>query len=246
MATGRPATTETEAVNFLRKAAGASSAGLRAKYATRGLAHGSPDATTQALLLRQLYLAHMEAERFEDALQVAQQMVKTRVMSEVARQDAARACLGLGRIDDAVSNLRIASREGPASRRAFHLWTLGSTLYLHGRAREAAGALSRAARWGTTAKPLYLAQAALARRAAGDKVRNLRALRDQLSDAPCGQGYGQFVLGEMAFHLGDFAESRRCLDGFLQRSSSGRVALAVTLSAEIREAARLLEMLRKR
>lgn len=238
--------TEALAVDLLRKASSARNAGLRAKYATRGLAHGSADSTTQALLLRQLYLAHMEAERFGDALQVAEQMLNTRVMVDVARQDAARACLGLKDVNGAIVHLRIASRESPASRRAFHLWTLGSTLYLHGRAREAAGVLSRAARWGTTAKPLYLAQAGLARKAAGDTVRNLAALRDRLIEAPCSQGYGQFVLGELAYQLGDRAASRRHLEAFLQRSTSGRVALAVTLSAEIQHATRLLRLLRTR
>lgn len=235
--------TEAVAVDLLRKASAARNPGLRAKYATRGLAHGSPDETTQALLLRQLYLAHMEAERFGDALQVAEQMVETRVMVDVARQDAARACLGLGDVEGAVLHLRIAGRESPASRRAFHLWTLGSTLYLHGRPREAASVLSRAARWATTGKPLYLAQAALARRAAGDPVRNLAVFRARLEDASCSQGYGQFVLGELAFHLGDRRRARSHLEGFLHRTNSGRVALAVTLSAEIREATRLLGLI---
>ena len=52
---------------MLRKATLARSAGTRAKYAERGLAHrGELDRTTRAMLLRQLYLSHMEAQRFDE------------------------------------------------------------------------------------------------------------------------------------------------------------------------------------
>lgn len=241
------ATVDPRAVDLLEKATLARTAGLRAKYATRGLEEPGADTTTQAMLLRQLYLAHMEARRFRDALSVAERMIETAVMPDVAQQDASRACLGLGDTAKALEHLRIASRVGPASRRAFHLWTLGSTLYLVGRAREAASILSRASRWGTTARPLYAAQLALARRAAGDDdvTESLDELRDRLEEAPCGQGYGQFVLGELSFHVGDHSTAKRYLEGFVRRTTSGRVVLAVALSAEIRQAKRLLKTIGK-
>jgi len=241
---GRGAAPEKTPVDLLQKATLARTSGLRAKYATRGLAQQSGDRTTQVLLLRQLYLAHLEARRFTDALAVAEQMIETGVMSDVARQDAARACLGLDDPDAAILHLRIASRVSPASRRAFHFWTLATTLHLLGRHAEAADMFGRAIRWGTTARPLYVAQLALARRASGGKVRGLGTLRERLEDAPCGQGYGQFVLGELAFHQGDFPAARRYLDGFVRRASGGRVALAVALRAEIRTAKRLLRAMR--
>jgi tetratricopeptide (TPR) repeat protein len=241
----RAASPDPRAVDLLEKATLARTAGLRAKYATRGLEEPGADTTTHAMLLRQLYLAHIEAKRFRDALSVAQQMIETGIMSDVAQQDASRACLGLGDSARAVEYLRIASRVGPASRRAFHLWTLGSTLYLLGRSHEAASVLSRAARWGTTARPLYAAQVALARRAAGDDPGRLEDLRDRLEEAACGQGYGQFVLGELSFHLGDYATAKRYLEGFIRRTATGRVALAVALSAEIRQAKRLLRTISK-
>ncbi len=226
---------------LLRKATLARTAGLRAKYARRGLAHeGKLDRTTRAMLLRQLYLAHMEARRFDEALGVAEETVTLGVMPDVARQDAARACLGLGEQGKAIEHLRLASRVSPASRRAFHLWTLGSVLYLAGEHRSAIGALSRAARWGTTDRPLYQAQLALARLSAGEHVADLSLLREALADAPCGQGYGQFVLGELAFHQGDYEGAREYLTGFLKRSTAGRVALQVALKAEILRARRLL------
>jgi tetratricopeptide (TPR) repeat protein len=184
----------------------------------------------------------MEGRRFDEARGVALQMIELEVMPDVARQDVARACLGLGAPDEAVSHLRLASRVSPPSRRAFHLWTLGSVLYLAGRSRDAMGALRRALRWGTTDRPLYQAQLALAQLASGEAIdpTELSLLRDRLEEAPCGQGYGQFVLGELAFHQGDLEAARTYLRGFVRRSTTGRVALAVALGGEIARARALL------
>lgn len=191
-------------------------------------------------MLRQLYLSHMEARRFAQALLVAEEMLSTSVMLDVARQDAARACLGLGEREKAIEHLRIGSRVSPPARRAFHLWTLGSVLYLSSRYQEACGAFSRAARWGTRDKPLYLAALSLARLAAGEPVKDLAELRERLSEAPCGQGYGQFVLGELCFALEDYAGAVRYLREFLKRVTGGRVALQVSLSGEIARARQLV------
>ncbi len=229
---------------LLRKATLARTSLQRAKYARRGLDHPSAlSRTTRAMLLRQLYLSHMEARRFADALAIADEMVALDVMPDVARQDAARACLGLEDSDGALAHLRLAGRVSPPSRRAFHLWTLGTVLYLAGRHQEASGALSRAARWGTTDRPLYQAQLALSRRAAGEDVTDLAELRERLAEAPCGQGYGQFVLGELAHALGDSQAAREYLRGFVRRSTAGRVALAVALQGEIARARLLLREL---
>ncbi|HEY6080790.1 MAG TPA: tetratricopeptide repeat protein [Polyangiaceae bacterium] len=240
----RPAAAVTPAVTpelLLRKATLARSAVTRAKYAERGLSYDAPlDHTTRVLLLRQLYLSHMEGRRFDDALAVAEQMVAIAVMPDVARQDAARACLGLGDREKAIEHLRIGSRVSPPARRAFHLWTLGSVLYLEGRYQDACGALSRAARWGTHDKPLYLAGLGLARLGAGERVTDLAELRERLSEAPCGQGYGQFVLGELCFELEDYAGAARYLRAFLKRVTGGRVALQVSLSGEITRARSLV------
>jgi hypothetical protein len=119
-------------------------------------------------------------------------------------------------------------------------------LYLSGRAHDAIGPLSRAARWGTNDKPMYLAQLALARRASGDASEDLGPLRERLADAPCGQGYGQFVLGELAYAEEDFDAAREYLSAFLERATGGRVALAVALGAEIARARRLLSRMRPR
>src|SRR5580692_4617528 len=86
----RPATATPE--DFLRKAMGARTAGMRARWAQRGLASRAPlDKTTQAMLLRQLYLSRFEARRFHEALDVALQAATLEVMTDVMLQDAARA-----------------------------------------------------------------------------------------------------------------------------------------------------------
>jgi tetratricopeptide (TPR) repeat protein len=232
---------------MLRKASLAKSPKLRAKYARLGL--GSPsglDPTTQAMLLRQLYLSHMEGRSFQEALDVADQMVSLGVMPDVARQDAARACLGLGQLDRAIEELRLASRASPPARRAFHLWTLGSVLHWSGRARQAVGVLERAVRWGTTDRSLYQAQLAIAQLAAGEEVVDLAGIRERLEEAPVRRGYGEFLLGEISFHLGDHEAAESYLRAFLRRVTRGRVALGVALGSEIARARALLHELKAR
>ena len=110
-----------------RKAMAARSPQSRAMFARRGLATHAPlDRTTHAMLLRQLYLSLYEARRFAQAHTIALQALELDVLSDVLNQDAARAALGNGDLESALSHLRAAARRGPASRRPFHLWTLGS------------------------------------------------------------------------------------------------------------------------
>jgi len=221
---------------LLKKAMSAPSAALRARYARQGLASTTLDRTTQAMLLRQLYLSQFEARRFRHAVDLALQAVELGVLPDVLYQDAARAALAAGDLDQAIGHLRMAARQGPASRRAFHWWTLGSTLFLARRYDEAVAALSRASRWGTHDKPLYRAHLALAKIAAGDAVAHLQETIDALAQAPCGQGYGRFVLGHLAYAAGAWPVARRYLDAFVKRTESGRVALGIALEGELRMA----------
>jgi tetratricopeptide (TPR) repeat protein len=232
---------------LLQQATLARTSDLRAKYARKGLEPGRRlDPTTRSMLLRQLYLSLLEQKDFEEALAVAEQNLKTGVLKDVVYQDAARACIGLGEIQRAAGYLRLASRIGPASRRAFHCWTLGSVLYLVKEFEQAIHAFSRALRWGTTDRPLYRAQLALARRGAGEKDDNLAALYDQLSEVPCGNGYGQFVLGELAYYCGDWARARDHLLSFVKRTMQGRMAMSVALKGEVTQARRLLQSIRRK
>ncbi len=250
MARRREGVAETsEAESSLTAAMGSGSMGSRARFARRGLDQcPEGDPATRVLLMRQLYLAHFEGRRFTEALAVAREATKLGELTDVCRQDAARACLALGDIPGALAELRLASRIAPPSRRAFHLWSLGSLLLLSGRPVEAVAVLERAARWGTADKPLFRAQQLLARMASGEVAapRALRAAYERLASAACGHGYGEFVLGELAYHLGEDDIAAELLGGFVERVGSGRVALAVGLGAELHRAEELLGHLMRR
>lgn len=222
---------------YLRKAMEAPSARSRAMYARRGLAARSTlDPTTHAMLLRQLYLSLYESRRFEKAHVVAMQALELDVLPDVLNQDAARAALANGDLEAALAHLRAAARRGPASRRPFHLWTLGSTLFLAQRYDESVATLSRAVRWGTKDKPLYRAHLALSRIAAGERVGDLQETINALAEAPCGQGYGRFVLGHLAYAAGEWAAAKRYLDAFVTRTGASRPALGIALEGEVRMA----------
>jgi tetratricopeptide (TPR) repeat protein len=221
--------------DMLHKAMAAKTPAARARWAKQGLAARAPlDKTVQAMLLRQLYLSYYEGRRFRAALEIALQAAELDVLSDVLHQDAARATLGLGDVDAAVSHLRIAARRGPPSRRPFHLWTLGSVLFMAHRYAEALSALERAVRWGTRDKPLYRAHLALVRLASGERVPDLQSTIDELATAPCGQGYGRFVLGHLAYAAGAWPAAQRYLDAFVRRTAAGRPSLALALDAELR------------
>lgn len=206
----------------------------RGNWALRGLAtEGDINDDTQTMLLRQLYLSHYTQRQFERAYVVALQATELAVLADVIHQDCARAKQALGDIDSAAAHLRLAARLGPASRRAFHHWTLGSMLHLAERGEEAISALKRAVRWGSTDKPLYRGQLALAKLAMGKRIHGGKRLMAELEGCPAGQGYGRFVLGQLAFHLGMRSDARHYLGAFIKRTRKGRPAMRVALEPEV-------------
>lgn len=212
----------------------------RASWALKGLSRGDLDTTTHAMLLRQLYLAHFAQGQFQRAHELAQEAIDLGVLEDVLHQDAARALQALGDVDAAVGHLRLAARLAPPARRAFHFWTLGSILFLAGRHDEAITALERAARWGTTDKPLYQGHLALAKCRAGQPAGDLDALIARLEACPAGQGYGRFVLGQLAFASRRYAEARSYLQSFVERTTRGRRAMEIALAGELEMARRTL------
>lgn len=230
---------------MLKRAMAARTPATRARLAKAGLATRSGiDPTTQAMLLRQLYLACFETKKLKKALEYAEQAIALDVLPDVLHQDAARAALAYGDLALAVTHLRIAVKRAPGSRKPFHCWTLGSVLFLAQRYTDAIGALERASRWGTRDKPLYKAHLALARIANGETVRDLQATINQLAEAPCGQGYGRFVLGHLAYAAGEWVAARRYLEAFVKRAEAGRPALALSLAGEVRMAKATLAKMR--
>lgn len=240
------ASPDTSPEELLQRAMGARTPRARAIWARRGLASVRRlDRTTQSMLLRQLYLAYFETRRFEKALEVSEQNLHLDVLPDVIHQDAARAAHALGDLEGATGHLRLAARTAPVKRRAFHWWTLGSVFFLAGRHDEAISALTRAARWGTTDKPLYQGHLAVARCAAGEPVAELAALLSRLAEVPAGQGYGRFVLGHLAYHAGRRDEARRYLEAFVKRSLGGRAARAIALDGGIALARKTLASLER-
>jgi tetratricopeptide (TPR) repeat protein len=222
---------------LLQKAIESRSASARARWAQRGLASRGPlDRTTHALLLRQLYMSHYEERRFDRARRIALQAIELDILRDVFHEDVARASLALGEVGEAVEHLRIAARRGPPSRRPFHLWTLGSVLFFNHRYAEACTALERAVRWGTGDKPLFRAHLALVRIAAGERVDGLQSTIDDLAAAPCGQGYGRFVLGHLAYAAGAWEPARRFLEAFVRRTENAGAVRALSLDAELKMA----------
>jgi tetratricopeptide (TPR) repeat protein len=219
---------------LLQKAMLARSRASRARYAQAGLASAELDPTTQAMLLRQLYLSNFERRRFKKAHELALQAIELDVLPDVIHQDAARAAVAAGDLDVAVGHLRTAAKRGPAARRAFHYWTLGSTLFLAHRYREAIRALSIAARGGKGNRTLYRAHLALARIAGGDPVDDLQATIEALASAPAGRGYGRFVLGHLLYAAGEWNAAQRYLRAFVTKLEGGRTAMAIALEGELR------------
>jgi tetratricopeptide (TPR) repeat protein len=214
----------------------------RQRWALRGLAcRGRLDPATQTMLLRQLFLAYYDQGHFDRAHGIACQALELDVLPDVMHQDAARARHAAGDVEGAIGHLRLAARVAPPSRRAFHWWTLGSMLFLAGRHEEAIAALGRAARWGTTDKPLYVGHLALAKCHAGQKVRGLGDVIDRLDACPAGQGYGRFVLGQLAYHTSQYEQARRWLEAFVERTRQGRHATQVALRGELAMARATLE-----
>jgi uncharacterized protein HemY len=144
-----------------------------------------------------------------------------------------------------IEHLRLAARLAPPARRAFHWWTLGSLFFLAHRYSDAIAALSRAARWGTRDKPLYQGHLALAKLAAGIKVRGLTTLIHRLAGCPAGQGYGRFVLGHLAARAERWDEARDYLESFVERTTRGHAAMATALQGEVELARETLASLRK-
>jgi hypothetical protein len=69
-------------------------------------------------------------------------------------------------------------------------------------------------------------------------------VREGLEEAPCGQGYGQFVLGALAYEQGDHDAAERYLTMFVRRATTGRVALEVALAGEVAHAQGLMLRMR--
>jgi len=86
----------------------------------------------------------------------------------------------------------------------------------------------------------------LAKLAAGKKIRGVARLIDQLESCPAGQGYGRFVLGQLAYHHQRWDDAEAYLEAFVTRTASGHQAMAIALDGELRLARETLSAIARK
>lgn len=230
---------------YLGQALRADSPASRARLAQQGLDTDpeslAPD--TEVLLLRQIYLAHLESHRFRQAADVAGRAAAVGPLQDVARHDASRALAALGEVDAAIDQQRLAARVAPAERRSFHYWSLGTLLHHAERHEEAISAFRRGEHWAHEDRPLLEAHRAWVRLEAGQPVRHLADIIAQLERSKASKGYGQLVLGMLKHRIGDQRAAAVHLRAFLRRNAAADPAKAITLRDELRQARQVLARL---
>lgn len=230
------------AIQCLEQALHAQNPTQRIKYARMGLS-AVHDSETQGLLLRQWYLGELECGHYPKAREISEQLLSLNVLPDVVRHDAARVCQAMGDYDAAVRHLEIASEVAPVERRNFHLSTLGSLLYAIGRIAEARIPLEKAlALCPENTAPLLKAQLALVMhfvQPTSDK-RELDVAYHELFNASCSEGYGRFILGELAFVRGERRVSQAHFQKFLEKVRRSRPAAQAALAPEVAHATKNL------
>lgn len=212
------------------------------QWAQRGLALDGDalDPELQVLLLRQIYLAHVEEDRLGAALEIAAQMAAVGPMRDIALHDRARALWARGEVRAAIEAQRHAARVAPPDRRSFHATGLASMHHFAGESEAALRALERAERWSHRDRPLVRAYRVLVELERDHVPEGLEGVRRALSASPLREGYGQFLLGMIAYRLGDRRRAAVHLRAFLRKNASADRAKALTLQEELRRARRAL------
>jgi tetratricopeptide (TPR) repeat protein len=229
------------AAECLASALRARTSASRAEWARRGLAAEEElDPEIQLLLLRQLYLVHVDAERFEDALLVAAQMGRLGPMRDLAQHDRARVLWARGDVRAAIEAQRHAARVAPPDRRSFHVLGLATFLHFSGDRAAALRALDRAERWSHCDRVLIRAYRVMVELEDDRVPEGLEETRKALASSPRREGYGQFLLGMIAFELGDRARAAVHLRAFLRKNAAVDRAKQLTLREELRRARRAL------
>lgn len=220
----------------------ARTASRRAAWARRGLARAGDDIDPdiQLLLLRQLYLAHLDEEDWSSALSIANQMVRVGPMKDVAHHDRGRVHIARGELKQAIEAQRLASRHAPPQRRSFHTFALAQFQHFAGESDASLRTLERALRWSHRDRPLVRAFRAYVELETDRVPESLEATRRALNASPMRDGYGQFVLGMIAWHLGDKRMATVHLRAFLRKNASAEKAKAATLREELKRARQVL------
>ena len=231
-----------EPADCLAAAMRARSSSRRAAWARRGLARAGDeiDPDIQLMLLRQLYLAQLEDEDFDTALSVANQMVHVGTMMDIAFHDRGRVHIARGELRKAIEAQRLASRHAPPQRRSFHTFALAQFQHFAGESETSLRTLERALRWSHQDRPLVRGFRAYVELETDRVPEALEATRRALSASPMREGYGQFVLGMIAWHLGDKRMATVHLRAFLRKNASADKVKAATLREELKRARQVL------
>ena len=231
-----------EPADCLAAALRARSSTSRAAWARRGLARAGDeiDPDIQLLLLRQLYLAHLDDESFDEALSIADQLTLVGPMKDIAHHDRGRIYVARGELRKAVEAQRLAARHAPPSRRSFHTLALAQAQHFAGDSESSLRTLERALRWSLSDRPLVRGFRAYVELETDRVPEGLEATRRALNASPMREGYGQFVLGMIAWHLGDKRMATVHLRVFLRRNASAEKAKAATLREEMKRACKVL------
>lgn len=213
----------------LRKARSAKGAATRAKYARAGLEQSPEDAETRWLLMRQLYISHLELGAIELARAVAIEMTSVfPEVEDVARFDLARAHLAAHEWDAAKQQLTAGERAAPASRKWDHVFTRARLEAVLGQPDLALALVDTAvpAQPGSQSvvrlskDPVLHAAKVVWRAQAGTRQRRdtLTRAYQQLSDADTLPALGDFFAGRLLWLI-SHADARSVLEGFLRTTA---------------------------
>lgn len=214
----------------LRKARAAKGGAARAKYARAGLAGAPEDAETRWLLMRQLYISHLELGALDLARGVATDMIGVySEVEDVARFDLARVHLGTNEWDEARRQLAAGERVAPPTRRWEHVFTRARLEAVLGQPELASSLVDAAAEWNQPAgssvvrlakDPVLHAAKLVWRAQAGKRPRRdtLARAYQQLSDAGALPALGDFFAARLLWLL-SHAEARSVLEGFLRTTA---------------------------
>jgi tetratricopeptide (TPR) repeat protein len=221
----------------LRKARAARGAALRAKYARAGLAQSPEDAETRWLLMRQLYISHLEADAFEKARDLAHDMITVfGEVEDVARFDLARALLALGEWEDALRQLTAAERVAPESRKWDHLFAAARVEGALGRPERALALLDGVGRSVVRLRKDPVVNAARVvwkSRAKGTSRRDalVRAYQ-RLSEVAPLPAVGEYFAAELLSLLGK-PEASSVYAGFVRATGRLTAVARLSLAAEV-------------
>lgn len=227
----------------LRKARAAKGAATRAKYARAGLAQSPEDAETRWLLMRQLYISHLEQGALELARGLATEM--TSVLPEVedvARFDLARVHLAAHEWDAAKLQLTRGEQAAPPSRQWDHVFTRARVEAVLGQPDVALSLVEAAGRAPSAAQsvvrlshdPVLHAAKVVWRAQAGTRPRRdtLARAYQQLAQADTLPALGDFFAGRLLGLL-SHTDARSVLEGFLRTTARLPAIARLGLAPEV-------------